>query len=46
MATNSNSKSKNDKMPGFFEGGEVQVTRRPKGFDEVMKEMNQAKPKK
>lgn len=39
-------KTKSDRMPGFFEGGPIQVTHRPKGYYEVMKEMNKGKKKK
>ena len=37
MAKKSTSKRKSDRMPGFFESGAVQITSRPKGYDEVMK---------
>lgn len=47
MATKkTTSKKKSDRMPGFFESGAVQITKRPKGYAEVMKEMNKGKKKK
>ncbi len=38
--------SRGDRMPGFFEGGPIELGPRPKGYYEVMKEMNKGKKKK
>lgn len=38
--------SKSDRMPGFFESGGIELSKRPKGYYEVMKEMNKGKKKK
>jgi hypothetical protein len=49
MATKKTTKkktTKSDRMPGFFESGPVEITHRPKGYYEVMKEMGQGKKKK
>lgn len=39
-------KKNNDRMPGFFESGPIEITHRPKGYYEVMKEMEKGKKKK